>query len=998
MQTRAPAVVGRDRELEILHRCIDEARSGRGGAVFLTGEPGIGKSRLAATATGAAFDAGLRALRGRGSVIGPMVPYRPLTEALLALSRSGELPDLDRLGGYRPVLGRLIPEWGPMAAPAPVPAAAAVSSARRSAPGASDATMLVSAGSVVVLAEAVLRLLTIVGDGRGCLLVLEDLQDADAETLGVLEYLVDNIAGQPVLVVATIRSEPCAATDLARSASQRRAGELLELAGLTRTQVAELAAGCLEVAPDALPAGAAERLWADSAGNPFVVEELLHGLVAGGLLVTDGDRWRAVGDLRTEVPAAVVRSIAGRTDRLGEQARTLLSIAAVLGRRFSLSVLRIATGADDRTILANLRAGVAAQLVTPDEPAPDWYAFRHPLTAEALLAALNPGQRGELSARAADAVEALHPDLPGDWCQLVASLRLAAADQARAGELFAEAGRRALDDGAALSAVTLLDRAHRLLTASPSDDVGLRADVLERLLLALGETSQFDRAFQLTGALTELGEQGLAAPRWAILRARLARVAYLAGRWADGMAHVEAARALLGPDAGDEHVAPVDSIAAYLALSRPGPDRLRAAAELAGRAVAAAERVPLPLVACDALQLLGVIAREHDLAESDTYVDRSRVLAERYHLPIKRVYALVLRAGTACLVDGGVVELERAQAEASRLGAITLVHEVEGILALQAVLRGEYERAAGMIDECVVATTRLRFDRLTRYVLMVRATLAAHRGDRVGMEVALADFHGRGGGESYDLPLAYGLARAFCALLEEDRPAARRELTQVLAYEENSPTTFHLAGRNGLDLLLGVLDGTHGRAEYRAVAAAPASGMRWNRHFVALADAVLLGLSGDAAAADRAMVAAHDAGALFPMAAHLGLRLVADAAHDAGWGHPEQWLRSAEAHFHEAGVPAVASACRASLRRIGASVPQRRSGADRLPATLRSLGMTVREFEVFQLLADRLGNKAIGARLHISPRTVEKHVASLLTKTGQPDRESLTMYARTTLV
>jgi len=970
MQTRAPVVVGRDRELELLHRSIGGARAGRGGTVFLVGEPGIGKSRLAATATGAAFDAGLHALRGRGSVIGPMVPYRPLTEALLSLSRNGELPDLDRLGGYRPVLGGLIPEWGP-------------------------APMTAPTGSVVVLAEAVLRLLAIVGDGRGCLLVLEDLQDADAETLGVLEYLVDNVSAQPVLLVATIRSEPCAATELARSASRRRAGELLELTGLSHDQVAELAASCLEVAPDALPAGTAERLWADSAGNPFVVEELLHGMVAGGLLVTDGLRWRVVGDLRTEVPAAVVRSITSRTDRLGEQARTLLSIAAVLGRRFSLAVLREATGADDRTILANLRAGVAAQLVTPDEPAPDWYAFRHPLTAEALLAALNPGQRGALSSRAADAVESLYPDLPGDWCQLVASLRLAAADQARAGELFAEAGRRALDGGAALSAVALLDRAHQLLTAAP--DVERRADTLERLLLALGETSQFDRAFQLTDAITGLGEQGLAAPRGAILHARLARVAYLAGRWADGMVHIEAARSLLGPDAADEHVATVDSIAAYLALSRPGPDRLRAATTLAGRAVAAAERVPLPLVACDALQLLGVIAREHDLAESNTYFDRSRVLTERYHLPIKRVYALVLLAGTKCLVDGGVEGLERAGAEASRLGAITLVHEVDGILALQAVLRGEYERAADMIDECVVATTRLRFDRLTRYVLITRATLAAHRGDRAGMDAALADFHGRGGGESPDLPLAYGLARAFCALLEEDREAAGRELAQVLDHEDRSPTTFHLAGRNGLHLLLGALDGTQGWPRHHAVAAVPASGMRWNRHFVALAEAVLLGRAGRGQDAERAMVAAAEAGALFPMAAHLGLRLVADAAYDDGWGRPVEWLRAAEAHFHEAGVPAVASACRASLRRIGASVPQRRSGADRLPAPLRSLGVTVREFEVFQLIADRLGNKAIGARLHISPRTVEKHVASLLTKTSQPDRESLSMFARTAL-
>ena len=127
------------------------------------------------------------------------------------------------------------------------------------------------------------------------------------------------------------------------------------------------------------------------------------------------------------------------------------------------------------------------------------------------------------------------------------------------------------------------------------------------------------------------------------------------------------------------------------------------------------------------------------------------------------------------------------------------------------------------------------------------------------------------------------------------------------------------------------------------------------------------------------------------MARHLGLRLVAPEAE--AWGDPVTWLRAAEEHFHQAGIPAVASACRGLLRQAGAPVQQRRSGTEQVPKQLRGHGVTVREFEVFVLLADRMGNKAIGTRLHISPRTVEKHVASLIAKTGQPDRESLSAYA-----
>ena len=76
---------------------------------------------------------------------------------------------------------------------------------------------------------------------------------------------------------------------------------------------------------------------------------------------------------------------------------------------------------------------------------------------------------------------------------------------------------------------------------------------------------------------------------------------------------------------------------------------------------------------------------------------------------------------------------------------------------------------------------------------------------------------------------------------------------------------------------------------------------------------------------------------------------------------------------------------------------QRRSGSDQVPAYLRQLGITTREYEVCRLLVDRIGNKSIASRLHISPRTVEKHVASLMTKTQQPDREALSSFARTVL-
>ena len=111
-------------------------------------------------------------------------------------------------------------------------------------------------------------------------------------------------------------------------------------------------------------------------------------------------------------------------------------------------------------------------------------------------------------------------------------------------------------------------------------------------------------------------------------------------------------------------------------------------------------------------------------------------------------------------------------------------------------------------------------------------------------------------------------------------------------------------------------------------------------------------------------------------------RLAAEAALADGWGDPVGWLREAAAYFAARGDDRVAAACRALLRRAGAPVPRRRPGSAQLPGQLRALGVTEREADVLRLAAQGLGNKEIAEAMFLSPRTVEKHVASVLAKTG----------------
>ena len=965
----ASVIVGRDYELRVLRDALHTARTGHGRAVFIVGEGGIGKSRLVDAVAELAYAADMRQLRGRGSVMGPVVPFRPLTEALLSLLRSGVPIDVATLGPYQPLLAQLVPDWAQTPAPPP------------------------DGGSVVILAEAVLRLTELAGQDHGCLLALDDLQDADAETLAVVEYLFDNLDRQPTLMLGTLRDDPCPALRLAEAAGQRSAGTLMALDRLSRADSRRLAAACLDIEPDGLPEPAVDLLWAGAAGNPLRIKELLNGMVDSGFLIQDGSAWAVADERAASLPTTFTRGVARRFERLEPRAKHVLSVAAVLGRRFPLAVVQAVTGLEYRDLLSHLHGHLAGQLVHADDQTPDWYTFQHSLITEALLTLLDPAERADLARRAADAIEDTYPGLPGEWCQICAALRLDAGQPTTAGRLFAEAGKRALDQGAAYTAIAALDRAWQLLT----HDVPARLDTLETRLYALAEARLVDRALAAVDLMEDIGAS-LDPHRRARIHIRLAWVANLDGRTAQGLHQLEEARALLGQDAPAEYTVPLDVVAAYLELGSPGPDQLNKAEEIARRTAAAAEAEPFPIAACQAWQLLGALVRTRDPDEATACLNRSRVIAIRHDLPIWEIHALVRLGMDDALRTGSLDRIEQARQQASRIGAVTARYQAEVNLALQLILRGEFSPAERLINHVHSAAKRLKLVEITQLMLVLRAVLAGHRGRRADMAHALAELDDRHGDLAQHRPRIHGLAEAFCALLEEDRALARRELATALRAEEANPTTFQLSGRYGLNLLLRVLDREVDQAEYDARTSDPASQLRWDRHFALFARAVLAGKGGQADEAMAAVAEATHVGSPYALGRHLGLRLVGEAALDDGWGMPVEWLRTAEAYFHDAGVPAVARACRGLLRRAGLRVAQRRAGMADIPSSIRSAGITLREYEVLRLLGKRFSNREIAEQLYVSRRTVETHVSSLIAKTGLPNRIALSKFASASTV
>ena len=933
-------LVGRDAEAARLQAALSAAGAGRGGTVLLTGEAGIGKSRLLRETAQTARGRDFAVLTGRAVAGGVPTPFRPFAEALAPAGRAGRLLDHKELDAFRPALGRLVPQWRQWQAPGD--------------------------DSLVFLGEAVLQLLRVLSPGTGCLLVLEDLHWADRETLALLEYLADNLSGERVLCVGTLRDEAGReAVELAGALEARGSAAVLPLGRLDPAAAARMALACVGAAD--LP-GAVQSLVAQRAeGLPFLVEEILAGLIGEGSLTEQDGRWHAADLARAGVPGTFADAVRRRLDGLDGDARSVICAAAVLGRRFDWALLGPVAGLPGPAVVAALRRGLGLQLIAAED---DGFRFRHALTHEAILAGLLPPERAMLAGRALAAVESAHPGLPGTWCMLAAELAEGAGSTARAGELLLEAGRRDLAVGALVSAEHTLMRARALAGA---DDGELRTPVDEALTEVLALSGQVDRAIEMGKTLlARLGGQAESA-RAGMLHLGIARAAIAGARWAEAEASIAIARGLAGAE-----TAPVDACAAQAAA---GQGLLSEADELARAALAAAESGGLPEAACEALEVIGRVARQRDLDAAEQAFERAVTVATAHGLQLWRLRALHELGTIDQLRTESVDRLQQARELAVARGALALTATLD--LQIAAGLNKQF-RAGEALEaarRCERASRRFRLATLPM-ALIFQATAHAIRGERPDMEAAIAEAVSLAPEDPDVRGCAWGHCRATFCLLAGELAEAHAQMEIGAGLLLGSPAAI-APPFLGLWPLLGALLDRDAEAAAARVRAAHGPRHRVVGSLLGYADAILAGRRGAADQAGAAFAAADaQMGPLVAWYRHFARRICAQAALADGWGDPVGWLREAAAYFAERGDDRLAAACRGLLRRAGAPVPRSRAGSAPLPGPLRALGVTGREADVLRLAARGLGNREIAEAMFLSPRTVEKHVASLLAKTG----------------
>jgi DNA-binding CsgD family transcriptional regulator len=976
-----PELTGRSAEIDALTEALDAAEDGHGGVVFITGDDGVGKSRLAKYACSLAGKRGFDVMGGRGTQSAVPAPYRPVIEALLGAARAGvapTTPEMTAISNYRAALGSLVPEW------------------RR--PGDAHAHV-----SPVVVGEALLRILT--GPGRnGGVLILEDLHWADPETLAIVEYLADNVSAMKVLCVITLRnSVPSACLDLMQAAAARRVATRVDVPRLTPAAVKKMAAACLRV--EVLPA-AVSRLLADCDGLPFAVEEILTAAVSSGKLVRDESGWQVNSDVSTGVPDSIAGSVRRRLASLGPAVSNVIVSAAVLGRQFDWALLPGVAGVTESDALEAVQRACEVRLIEPVAADAGSFRFRYSLTRESILSDLMPPDLACRAVTAAAAIEQAHPGVPGTWCELVAELRALAGQPAEAARLLVTAARRALLQGAISSAMAALRDAGELLSEPSVDEPLLGIDVDEVLLEALEKAGDAKQLAPLAAGLIERLEAAGADPRRiALVRLRSART-----RPEDNPAaaseHLAAAADIASRLHDPELASRIDAVAARNALAAGDLDtadglarRSLAMAEAAGLSGWAAE------VAVESLEVAGRRERVRDLGAARTAFERSRQIADSHgELGIWRIRSRHELATLDMLTEQSADRLREVRELAREAGASCVGTRIDLQLANLWSLGTDLDQALAAARQCQRTASQIRAPRIEAMALCLLASIAAIRGEGEQVEEAAQRAESVLPDDPEILITTWGQARVLAALFRDDLSRALRADARAESCADDALAAPHgysalqaplLSPRRalGLHALLRAVADHDGRGAIKQATSAAADAS-WNAGCLAYAEAVLEGRDGHAR---RATSLAEEASMHFapfaPWWNHLARRLVAPAALGDGWGQPVAWMYEAACEFESTAHDRLASGCRGVLRRAGERVPRSGRGDAQVPSQMRRLGITSREMDVFLLVARGESNSQIGARLCISPKTVETHVASLIAKTGRTGRRELVAHA-----
>ena len=458
-QTHQSPFVGREQERSELRVALADATSGRGRICLISGEAGIGKTRLCTEISLEAERNGLAVLVGHCSEQ-ESIPYLPFVEILETwVDRWDSADDLRRaMGEEGPELARLLPKLRRIIPDLPPPLELAAEQARR---------QLFNSFSNFIARRS---------REQPTIIVLEDLHWADDSTLALLNHLAQRHSNLPMLIIGTRREDE---VDLSPSLSRTleamirgRLATQLRLEGLPSSEVEQLIQGLSGKAP---PAAVVSGILAETEGNPFFVEELFRHLEEEDRLYDPAGQFHTELKIeQLEVPRNLRLVVGRRLGRLGDATAKILAVAAVIGRSFAFELLEAAAGANTDTLiktdalLDSLDEAHRVGVIRSSTQFPDArFEFSHELIRQAILTELSVARLRRLHLVVAETIERIYSDTLEDLHAELAHHYAQTTNTWKAVSHFHLAGQQAAGRSAHAEAISFLNSSLELLRGLP---------------------------------------------------------------------------------------------------------------------------------------------------------------------------------------------------------------------------------------------------------------------------------------------------------------------------------------------------------------------------------------------------------------------------------------------------------------------------------------------------------------------------------------------------
>jgi DNA-binding CsgD family transcriptional regulator len=379
--------------MDRLERALQATQQGRGHCFLIAGEAGLGKSRLLAETRTRAMNRGFLVLQGYCFEPDLSFPYAPLIDALrpfLAHRPASEVAAI--LGPLASELVKLLPELALMLPNLqPTPALDPESEKRR-------------------CFEVLIQFSSRLAASQPLLVIVEDIHWSDEASLDFLYFLARRLVASPVLLLASYRREETTPqlTHLLIRLNRERLAQEIGLNPLQRTEVETMLRAIFDL-KHPVRTDFVEAIYTLTEGNPFFIEEILKSLVTTGELFDSQGQWERRPLAELHLPRTLLLAVQERLEQLNPTTRQLVTLAAVIGRRFDFVLLQALSHQDETEILSQIKELIGAQLVV--EASAEQFAFRHALTREAIYATLLARERRRLHQFVAETMERLYlPD------------------------------------------------------------------------------------------------------------------------------------------------------------------------------------------------------------------------------------------------------------------------------------------------------------------------------------------------------------------------------------------------------------------------------------------------------------------------------------------------------------------------------------------------------------------------------------------------------------